>query len=265
MALFSFGFAVALFLFLINNISFTLSNNLCNYLYEINTTRSYPTNVCMKLGSGSYIKYQCMKSILNPLNYTIIMESFSNNECSLESKIQDFDLNQWIINQNIDYNISIQISYNCHGFDNCYLKYQNQCDINDNDLFYYYPINQCLNNYNKSISFKYKCDGTYYQYDSINCIESSLNQEKSNLFGTKCMNNIECKSTPSPTLSPSLSPTPSPTKIPSKGPTYYFPFNNKSLDDIIDILTNATNHNSSSQYYCVHIVFIIIFFILFFH
>ena len=192
-----------------------------------------------------------MKSILNPLNYTIIMQSFSNNQCSSQSKIQEFDLNQWIINQNIEYNTSIQISYNCGGIDNCYLKYQNKCN---QDNIFYYPLNQCLNNHNKSISFKYKCDGTYYQYDGINCIESLLNQEKSFLFSTQCMDNIECKSTPSPTMtpyptiSPSLSPTPSPTTIPSKGPTYHFPFKNKSLDDIVNILRNGTNHNSSFQH-----------------
>lgn len=250
MAPFSFWFDVTLFLFII----MIQGNTLCNYVYEMNTTRSYPTNVCMELGSRSYIKYQCMKSALNPLNYTIIMQSFSDNQCSSESKIQEFDLNQWIITQNNEYNTSIQISYNCNGIDDCYLKYQNKCNVNQYDTYNYYPINQCLNNHNKSISFKYQCDGIYYEYDDLNCIESSLNQDKSFSFSTECIDNIECKSTPSPTMTPSptitpsLEPTPSPTSMPSKGPTYYFPFRNKSLDNVVDILRNGTNHNSSFQY-----------------
>ena len=238
--------------------------SICNYLYEKNASRAYPTDVCMQLGSNSYIKYQCNKSSLYPSNYTITMQSFSTNTCSSDSKIQEFDLNEWIIYQNSAYNTSIQISYNCGGIDNCFIELENECDNNNiNDInigdIYYYPLQECLNHHNKSISFKYEC-GTYYEYNGSNCIEDNLNQQIS-LQSYQCINQIDCKSTPAPTSSPSWSPSPSPTSMPSKAPTYYIPFYNYSLENIIDLLKNKTFEDSTRQHHLTFIFLFIVFMI----
>eukprot|EP00483_Globobulimina_turgida_P003208 UN03213 len=98
-------------------------SSLCNYLYEISTTRAYPTDVCMQLGANSFIKYQCTESLSYPSNYTITMQSFSQSECASDDMVQEFDLNEWINYQNNAENTSIQISYSCGGRNNCFINY----------------------------------------------------------------------------------------------------------------------------------------------
>eukprot|EP01084_Bolivina_argentea_P250649 420056_1 len=145
-------------------LSFIESNGstiLCNYIYDIDATRAYPTDVCMKYGFNSFVKYQCVESLSYFSNYTIIMKTFSNADCTTDTIIQEFDLNEWIkMTNDQNNNTNIQITYNCGGIDNCFIKYHDICvnSENNNNNNIYYPINQCLNDRNKSISFKYECD-----------------------------------------------------------------------------------------------------------
>ena len=220
--------------------------SICNYVYEVDTTHAYPTDVCMQLGANQYIKYQCAPSSQYPSDYTILMQSFLSNECDTNDIVQEFDLNEWVKSNNQEYNTSMQITYNCGGIDRCFVEYEDECNNNANR---YYPLDQCLNDYNKFISFKYACDASsntfsYHEYDGIDCKDNAYISEKSlvKVTGTECMNYVQCQSTPYPTISPTT------TSMPTQMPSFFIPFKNKSLEAVVDILSNGTYESSATEH-----------------
>eukprot|EP01083_Nonionella_stella_P032100 87847_1 len=235
--------------------------SMCNYVYEMDTTRAYPTDLCMSLGTNSYVKYKCTESSAYQSGHTITLQSFSSDDCALETLIQQFDLNEWIAQQNNASGTDIQITYNCGGVDNCFIEYNDECNGDNTSAMYnrnrYYPVQQCLNNYNKSMSFKYECNPlvqtlSYFEYDGPDCDDSNYNVFRSILGATAsttaCMKYIDCKTTNAPT------------RMPSGRPTFFIPFRNKSLDKVIEVLSNGTDkHNSSAKYkhsFSVFVVFL---------
>lgn len=231
----------------------------CNYLYEVHTARAYPIDECLTLGSNSNIKYQCTESAAYPSNYTITLQSFNSDDCDSATLLQSLDLNEWIDSYNAQQrNLSMSIAYQCGGTNDCFFRFNNRCaddgDGDDTNNDGYYPLKQCLNNYNDSSSFRVECDAvsdtfSYFKFDGVDCVDSALDIDASvvQVESSECMDFAECRDTPFPTISPSMPPTFFPTAMPSRAPSYDVPFWNKSLDRAIDILSNGTQRSSAEQ------------------
>ena len=212
-------------------------SSICNYIYDENNARAYPTDVCLELYSNTFVKYQC-------LNNSLKMQSFAEETCDTKTLIHELNLNELISAQNM----SVQYEFYCGGTDRCYIEMMDTCGQNGDETKYY-PLKQCLNG-NGSISFQYDCDPIsstiyYFEYDGMDCDPSHFNEEKSLLdIGThSCSEYVDCRSTPYPTTSPSLHPSALPTVMPSEIPTFHFPYR-----DVIERVQNSSSENSSSSH-----------------
>jgi len=239
----------------------------CSYVYDEDAGNVWSTNVCIKWNQNSnyYIKYLCptaeyMSAHPNAtVNVTFYYDAVCENQF-LSYDIQDY-MNTYNVSIGFSFYCANQTNSNSNYNEECYVEYTNNCYNQSNELLYLYsPIDTCILHTSRKYSFKYTCSFSqfvYYKYNSSNCdVNSLINEENI----TECAyysllqkhaQFISCRLLP--TSAPTLSPiTPSPTQPPSIYPTmlpsYYIPFYNVNIDNLINEFGGTVGSYSSSGY-----------------